>query len=483
MADKATIVLFSHVSNTRSITGAEKLLLFFGRELSPFFNCILVAPHEGKLTGQARNLGLIVHLMPIPLLYGIYTPYAGLPEDARTMQGSKEYAKLTEWLAALRPAFIVTSTCVHAFPAMAAKSLGIPVIWKISEAMVANEFSHISVDIIHRNSDEILAISHTVASCFPQDLQEGKVTLLPPSWDETNMLPDSWSKLRSERRRELKVRPHEKVVGYISSFINKEKGLEHFIDMAISVSSAHPDTKFLVIGTPADNAYYDQCVRKVKLEGLHSRFKFTGYEQSLPAAYCAMDVLVVPSLIREGFGMTALEGLTFGKPVVAYASGGLREILETTGCGDYLVPAGEAAALAAAVSRLLAEPGHAAAVGSRARQLAEAAYGPAAYRMRLHGLAEKWHLRYCSAPSAASLPLAADAEPALPPPPAAPGGGRRAAASQRRGKSKSKRRSGRRLAVRRPVRKRRTKAAAGKRRLRSQRNRSARRSKSRRKAA
>lgn len=99
MADKATIVLFSHVSNTRSITGAEKLLLFFSRELSPYFNCILVAPQDGKLTQLARSYGLQVRLMSIPLVYGVYTPYAGLPADIRKLQEGREYHELTHWLA------------------------------------------------------------------------------------------------------------------------------------------------------------------------------------------------------------------------------------------------------------------------------------------------------------------------------------------------------------------------------------------------
>ncbi|MFF2018746.1 glycosyltransferase [Paenibacillus sp. NPDC058177] len=504
MADKATIVLFSHVSNTRSITGAEKLLLFFGRELSRFFDCILVAPHEGKLTRQARSFGLNVQLMPIPLLYGMYTPYAGLPADARQLQESREYRELTDWLVVLRPAFIITSTCVHVLPAMAAKSLGIPVVWKISEAITDNEYTGISVDLIHRNSDEILAISHTAAACFPHEMMVDKVTLLPPSWNDEEMMAASWSKLRGERRLELRVQPHQKLVGYISSFINKEKGLEHFVDMAVIVAAAQRDAKFLVIGTPGDKSFYDRCVRKVKMEGLHSRFQFVGYENCLPAAYCAMDVLVVPSLIREGFGMTALEGMSFGKPVVAYASGGLQEILQAGGCGDYLVPVENTVALADAVKALLAEPGHAAAIGNRARELAEAAYGPAAYRMRLHGLAERWNLRYCSSPPAA-IPVAA-----VPPPgPAVPGESEPpAAAEPRRGTSRRAsrlrrrkirrgrlrrakdraRRRGRPSAIRRASRKRRSKPAArrkrsGGKRSGSKRRSSARRTKGRRKAA
>lgn len=132
---------------------------------------------------------------------------------------------------------------------------------------------------------------------------------------------EAWSKLRGERRRELKIKPQEQLVGYISSFINKEKGLEHFVKMAVLVYAVHPSAKFVVIGSAGDKSYYDRCVRKVKLEGLYTRFKFVGYAECLPSAYCAMDVLVVPSLIREGFGMTALEGMAFGKPVVAYDSG------------------------------------------------------------------------------------------------------------------------------------------------------------------
>ncbi|MEK3770154.1 glycosyltransferase family 4 protein [Paenibacillus sp. FSL R5-0887] len=464
MADKATIVLFSHVSNTRSITGAEKLLLFFAQELSPYFNCILVAPQDGKLTSQARSCGISVQLLSIPLLYGMYTPYAGLEADAQKFQESREYHELTDWLNSLRPAFVITSTCVHALPAMAAKSLGIPVIWKISETITDNEYTPISVGLILRNSDEILAISQTAAACFPEDVRAEKVIQLPPSWNDKEMMIEAWSKLRSERRRELRVKPHEQLIGYISSFINKEKGLEHFVKMAVLVHAVHPSSKFVVIGSAGDKSYYERCVRKVKLEGLYTRFKFVGYAECLPSAYCAMDVLVVPSLIREGFGMTALEGMAFGKPVIAYDSGGLREILHAAGCGENLVPASDISALAERVNVMLAQPGLALTLGSQARERVDAVYGPAAYRSRLQGLAEMWNLRYCSAPAVheadsvvvveppAVQPDLPAASPALPP---RSKGLPSRVARKRRGKARARRRSGRPLVLRRVARKRR----------------------------
>lgn len=480
MADKATIVLFSHVSNTRSITGAEKLLLFFARELSPYFNCILVAPQDGKLTTQARSSGISVQLLSIPLLYGMYTPYAGLEADARKLQESREYHELTDWLTTLRPAFIITSTCVHALPAMAAKSLGISVVWKISETITDNEYTPISVGLIHRNSNEILVISQTAAACFPEDVRAEKVIQLPPSWNDKEMMIEAWSKLRGEQRLELRVKPQEHLVGYISSFINKEKGLEHFVKMAVLVYAIHPSTKFVVIGSVGDKSYYDRCVRKVKLEGLYSRFKFIGYAECLPSAYSALDVLVVPSLIREGFGMTALEGMAFGKPVVAYDSGGLREILHAAGCVDNLVPASDISGLADRVNVMLAQPGLTEALGSQLRERVDAVYGPAAYRGRLQGLAEMWTIRYCSklllpedTGSVLELPAAPLASPRSE-------GLQGRVARKRRGKARTRRRSGRPLVLRRAARKRRRvrptrrrSTARGKRRRASRRGRRA----------
>ena len=48
MATKPKLMLFSHVCNTRSITGAEKLLLHFMREMGSIFDCVLVAPQKAS---------------------------------------------------------------------------------------------------------------------------------------------------------------------------------------------------------------------------------------------------------------------------------------------------------------------------------------------------------------------------------------------------------------------------------------------------
>jgi glycosyltransferase involved in cell wall biosynthesis len=61
---------------------------------------------------------------------------------------------------------------------------------------------------------------------------------------------------------------------------------------------------------------------------------------------------VVPSLWPEPFGLTAVEGMRYGKAIVASSIGGLVDIVIPRETG-LLVPAGDASALAASMGELL----------------------------------------------------------------------------------------------------------------------------------
>ena len=92
-------------------------------------------------------------------------------------------------------------------------------------------------------------------------------------------------------------------------------------------------------------------------ERYRERVRFTGWlsSQDLARLYCQADVLVVPSWY-EPFGMVVLEGMLYGLPIVASSVGGPAEILEHERTG-LLHPARDASALAAALARLIEEPG------------------------------------------------------------------------------------------------------------------------------
>ena len=97
---------------------------------------------------------------------------------------------------------------------------------------------------------------------------------------------------------------------------------------------------------------------------------FAGQRTDIPDLLALATLLLMPSN-SEGLGLSAMEALAAGTPVVAYATGGLVEIIEHNHCG-MLVPTGEIDTLAAATRQLLTDPHQRESFSRHARQHAQA---------------------------------------------------------------------------------------------------------------
>ena len=124
--------------------------------------------------------------------------------------------------------------------------------------------------------------------------------------------------------------------------------------------------------------------------GLTERVRFTGFiaDEDLPRFYQAADLVVLPSLALEGFGLIALEALACGTPVVATPEAGAADVigvLEPSWLAPGHEPATLARTMAAALDGAAAEPD----VAGRCRTHAEG-YGwgriAAAYEMLYRSL-------------------------------------------------------------------------------------------------
>jgi glycosyltransferase involved in cell wall biosynthesis len=78
-------------------------------------------------------------------------------------------------------------------------------------------------------------------------------------------------------------------------------------------------------------------------------------EEEKPRVFASMDVLLVPSIGLESFGLAAREAMACGVPVVASAGGALSEMFEP-GVGGDSFPAGDAVALSEILRRLVKDP-------------------------------------------------------------------------------------------------------------------------------
>ena len=125
--------------------------------------------------------------------------------------------------------------------------------------------------------------------------------------------------------------------------LHPSKAPEVAIDTVAELVGRGLDASLTVVGAAPSPAYARALERHAEARGVASRVRWLGFRDrsELPALYRASDVTLFASrLEHEGQGLTWVEALASGVPVVASASGGAEEVLART-------PAGRAAALVA----------------------------------------------------------------------------------------------------------------------------------------
>jgi glycosyltransferase involved in cell wall biosynthesis len=161
--------------------------------------------------------------------------------------------------------------------------------------------------------------------------------------------------------------PRSPVVGMVARLF-RLKGHEFLFAAAPRIRAAVPGVKFLLVG---DGPYRQRFERAAAALG---GFEFAGLVSptEVPRWIGKMTVLVHLSL-REGLPRAVVQALAAGKPVAAFDVDGAREVCRP-GVTGFLVRAGDADGLAAAVIRLLQDRALAGRMGLRGRELVRAEF-------------------------------------------------------------------------------------------------------------
>ncbi|MFQ5508909.1 MAG: glycosyltransferase family 4 protein [Leptospirillia bacterium] len=169
------------------------------------------------------------------------------------------------------------------------------------------------------------------------------------------------------KRRALGLPESGRVVTVIGR-ITRLKGHSVLID-ALAKLSDLPDVTLLVAGSapPKKAALQAELTAQVARLGLAGRVVFAGSRKDVDEVLQVSDLLVNCSIQPESFGRTLIEAMAAGKPVIASAHGGALDIVEDGVCG-YLVPPGDAGALAEAVRRVMSSTDGGAALGAAGRE-------------------------------------------------------------------------------------------------------------------
>lgn len=170
-------------------------------------------------------------------------------------------------------------------------------------------------------------------------------------------------------RRELGIPEDAPCIG-IAGNIQEWKGQRVVVD-ALGLLADQPRLHCVISGGVhrAGDAYAATLRARIAALGLTDRVHLIGFRNDIPDVMNAWDVVVHASVRPEPFGRVILEGMLLGKPVIATAGGGVPELIDNGKTG-FIVPPGDAPALAESLRRILVSPAEAQAIGSRAREWA-----------------------------------------------------------------------------------------------------------------
>jgi glycosyltransferase involved in cell wall biosynthesis len=145
------------------------------------------------------------------------------------------------------------------------------------------------------------------------------------------------------------------------------KGIHVLLDAFEALAPRLPDARLQVAG---DGPESDTVRRRIRESPALARVELLGHvdRKGVLALMQSCDVYCLPSY-GEPFGMTALEAMACGRPVVATAAGGLQHLVSDA--GGRRVPPGNAAALADALAEVLGDAELRRAMGARNRKVVE----------------------------------------------------------------------------------------------------------------
>jgi glycosyltransferase involved in cell wall biosynthesis len=261
---------------------------------------------------------------------------------------------------------VVHSNSLHTWYGWSvARILGKPHVVHAREIVVQSDAALRVERTLCRHATRVIAVSYAVAA----QLDPANVVVLDEYLD-----PDEFSASRAGRfRPRVGITDDIPVVGAVAR-LDPLKGLDVLLDAYERARAERPDLQLVLVGNPVlgQSAYAaDLRTRVAATAGAH----LFESREDVPDVMADLDVLALPSVEPESYGLVLVEALSSGTPVVATDHGGPPEIVARATPGTArVVRVGDAAALAAALLDLV--PRHTSPERRRARLAAFTAPPP-----------------------------------------------------------------------------------------------------------
>jgi glycosyltransferase involved in cell wall biosynthesis len=305
--------------------GAQQALL----DLLPAFRerrwqVAVAMPGDGACFARVREAGCEA----VPIECGPYG--SGRKSPADLVRFAAETPRLARQMRTLAAAAgLVYINGPRLLPAAARAGLHAPVLFHSHSFLPAGYLRVLAGHCLRRMNARVIANCRFVADQWRRHVEPGRVSVVYNGVSGTAM-----------PKQPAGGPPHVGCIGRIAP----EKGQLEFVRVARMIQRALPDCRFSIWGAPLfADASYEAEVR----EAAHDLpVQFRGWTPDVYAALAELDLLLVPSMAHEATTRVIPEAFAAGVPVVAFASGGIPELIED-GANGFLADSVEQMAQAA----------------------------------------------------------------------------------------------------------------------------------------
>jgi glycosyltransferase involved in cell wall biosynthesis len=210
-----------------------------------------------------------------------------------------------------------------------------------------------------------------------------KVVYCPTSLERT----ESGADVRRLVRSEFQTTAEDVVIIQVSR-LERWKGQQVHLRALGNLRSQENWTAWIVGGAqrPSEQAYLEELKTLTVKLGISGRVRFLGERKDVARLLAAADIHCQPNVGAEPFGLTFVEAMASGLPVITSRLGGAVELLDDN-CGILCAP-GDESEVATALTRLIGDPALRAMLGRNGSQRARDLCEP---QQRLHELCEALH--------------------------------------------------------------------------------------------
>ena len=138
----------------------------------------------------------------------------------------------------------------------------------------------------------------------------------------------------------------------VAALFRPRKGIEILLEAMAILRRQGVPVRLRAVGAFESLQYEAEIAAILRRLGLTGDTVWTGFTRDVAAEMQKMDLFVLPSLFGEGLPMVVLEAMAAGVPVVATHIAGVPEAIRH-GRDGVLVPPGDAAALAQAITEII----------------------------------------------------------------------------------------------------------------------------------